>query len=81
MVARNGFTPISHSKIDVPIYESFTFAKSAFEKEGLEYVNSPSEDPSDKWYQRWIKANRGSYTTHYEFIDNQLRLITLSLVK
>ncbi|MBV1879074.1 MAG: hypothetical protein KUG79_15645 [Pseudomonadales bacterium] len=81
MVAREGFTPIPHSEIDVPIYESFAVAKSAFEKEGLEFVNSPGEDQDDKWYQRWIKANRGSFTTHYEFKDNKLRMITLSLVK
>ena len=81
MVAREGFTPIAHNEVDVPIYESFNDAKSAFEKEGLEYENSPSEDPSNKWYQRWIKATRGLCTTHYEFKDKKLRMITLSLVK
>lgn len=79
IVSRDGFTPISYNEIDVPIYESFAEAKSAFEKAGLEYVKSPGEDPNDKWFQRWIKANLGHLTTHYEFKDGQLRMITLSM--
>jgi len=80
LVPLEGFTPIPFGEIDVPIYDSFSAAKSAFTKEGLNFVISPSDDPNDDWYQRWIKATRGSCTTHYEFEDKKLRMITLSLV-
>ena len=80
MVEREGFTPIDKNEIDVPIYESFTEAQNYFENNGIVYANSPSNDPKDKWYQRWIKGNHGSYTAHYEFKDKKLRMITLSMV-
>ena len=79
MVARDGYTPISSSEIDVPIYQSFAEARVDFEANNLDYTNYPSEDPSDPWYQRWIKTNNGVYTRHYEFKDNKPRMITLGL--
>ena len=75
-----GFISIPESEIDVPVYSSFSEAKNAFKEECLEYLNSPSNDPNDRWYQRWIKANHENYTSHYEFVDKQLRKITLSVV-
>ena len=79
MVPREGFTPIDKAEIDVPIYASFTEAKQAFEHNGIAFTQSPVEDPNSTWFQRWIKANHGAYTAHYEFKDQQLRMITLSL--
>ncbi len=79
MVAREGFTPISKNEIDVPIYGSFSNAKNDFEANNLEYLMPPCEDPADPWYQRWIKTSNGVYTRHYEFKDNDLRMITLEL--
>ncbi len=79
MVAREGFTPIPRNEIDVPIYESFAEAKTDFESNNLEYKKPPIEDSSDPWYQRWIKTNNGVYTRHYEFKDNQPRMITLGI--
>lgn len=79
MVEREGFTPISRNEIDVPIYESFAEAKNYFEANNLEYTKPPIEEPSDPWYQRWIKTNNGIYTSHYEFKDMQPRMITLGL--
>ncbi|MCU7853409.1 MAG: hypothetical protein KZQ80_14495 [Candidatus Thiodiazotropha sp. (ex Monitilora ramsayi)] len=80
MVPREGFTPIDKSEIDVPIYGSFLEAKSAFENNGVKFTNYPSEDPNDEWFQRWINGAHGTYTTHYEFKDKKLRMITLGLV-
>lgn len=79
MVPREGFTPISRSEIDVPIYESFAEAKDDFEANNLEYKKPPIEDPSNAWYQRWIKTDNGTYIRHYEFKDNQPRMITLGI--
>jgi hypothetical protein len=72
------FTPIDRSKIDVDVFESFLDAKNSFESRGLNYQNSPSEDPEDDWYQRWIRVNHENYTAHYEFRDKKLFRITLS---
>jgi hypothetical protein len=80
MVPREGFTPIDKSVIDIPVYESFLEAKSAFENNGIKFTNHPSEDPNDKWFQRWIKGTHSTYTTHYEFKDKRLRMITLGLI-
>ncbi len=80
MIDREGFTAIPQNEIDVPVYQTFSEARNAFEKEDIDYLNSPGEDPNDPWFQRWIKANRGSYTTHYEFKDNKLKMITLGLI-
>ncbi|MGY5798064.1 hypothetical protein [Rheinheimera faecalis] len=79
MVACEGFTPISREEVGVPIYESFIEAKSGFETNNLDYIKSPSEDPENAWYQRWIKVSEGAYNRHYEFKDGKLRMITLSL--
>lgn len=78
IMSRHGYTPINKKYINVPIYNSFSEAKEAFGNKGLDYVNSPSEDPNDKWYQRWIKANHGSYSAHYSFKDKKLGMITIS---
>ena len=80
MVPREGFTQINRSEIDIPVYESFLEAKNDFESKGIEFTNYPSDDPNDKWFQRWIKGSYGTYTMHYEFKDKKLRMITLSLI-
>jgi len=72
------FTSIDRSIIDVDVFNTFLEAKDSFEKSGVAYQNSPSEDPEDAWYQRWIKANHENYTAHYEFRDKILFRITLS---
>lgn len=81
MIERDGFTPISESEIEVPIFASFVDAKESFEVSGIEYTNSPSDDPNHKMYQRWIKSKSDGHTVHYEFVNQRLRMITMSLVK
>ena len=73
ITANEGFTPISNSKIDVPVYDSFIVAKSAFEKEGLEYKEGSIDNSS----QTWIKSSHSSHESHYEFKDKKLQKITL----
>lgn len=81
MIERDGFTPIRESEIEEPIFSSFVGAKEQFDRSGTEYTSSPNDDPNDKFYQRWIKAKKGAFTVHYEFVNKKLRMITMSLIK
>ncbi len=78
IVNREGFTPIDQSLIDVPIYETFDAALSACEENGISYITNPgpfnSENP--KW---WLKCVSGAHTVHYEYRDENLIMITLSI--
>ena len=77
MKARDGFTPIPHEHIPVPIYQSFAQTKDVFDGQGLEYKVSPVEDPTHRFFQRWIKGQFDGHTVHYEFADSEPRMITL----
>ncbi|MCU8019582.1 hypothetical protein L5M36_22280 [Shewanella sp. SM72] len=80
IIERDGFEPISKDLIETPIYASFTEAKNSFNSLGIEYTNSPDDDPNHMLYQRWIKSKHQGFTTHYEFTDEKLRMITMSLI-
>ena len=76
VAANEEFMPIAHGEIDVPVYDSFEVAKTAFEKEGLEYKEGSVDDSN----QKWIKVSHALFESHYEFKDEQLRMITLMLI-
>jgi hypothetical protein len=79
ILAREGFSPIDKSEIDVAIYNSYAEAMSNFKFLEIEYISSPIEDPSHKHYQGWIKSIHNGFTAHYEFINKELLMITLNL--
>lgn len=81
MIDKNKSKSINRNYVDVPIFESFINAKNYFEENNIQYNMSPSNNPDDEYYQRWIKAHKDKHTEHYEFIDNTLNMITLSLQK
>lgn len=72
MISHEGYSPIAHDIIDVPIYNSFIEAKTEFENENLVFTQG------ELISSRWIKIKRDSYSIHYDFKNDVPRRITIS---
>lgn len=69
--ASEGFSAIEHDDIDIPLYGSFDQAKQDFTREGISFIESPSD-------KNWIKGDFRNNSRYYEFRNNALFLVTLS---
>jgi hypothetical protein len=73
VMASEGITPIALNEVEVPLFHTFDEAKQDFESSGAFLKESPGE----KW---WVKGSFGTHTRHYEYRDNALFRLTLSLI-
>lgn len=69
---RDGFSPASPEHVGAPIYASFAQAKAACERERLEHSTSPHTE-------QWLKILGSTHHVHYEFMDDRLSLVTITL--
>lgn len=78
ITANEGFEPIDCSTLDFRIYNTFDEAKNSFDAEGIPYQQSAGNVGSST-YKWWIKGDFGSYTRHYQYKNDSLLMVTLSL--
>jgi len=76
IVAREGFTPISRSEIDVPVFDTFDDAEHECALKGIPFKQSQGAPGSDM-YKWWIKVDFGMHTVHYQFKEGALRMVTI----
>lgn len=73
---RDGFVPVDPQLIGVPCYLSFADAKSAAIEAGCAMSESPS---GNLLKTKWLRMETRERWTHYEFVDEQLALVTIML--
>jgi hypothetical protein len=80
VVADEGFAPISPDIMGAPIYKTFDEAEVACKNKGLRYSTSdPTKGPQH--YKWWLRIESADYSSHYQFQDGSIFLITLSVPK
>ena len=76
--ARDEFLPIAPGIIGVPLFASYDEAEAACRAAGHAY-RTPDPVTNPKYHRGWLRVETPERHTHYEFRNDRLELVTLTL--